>query len=312
MWVSSVLQNSPIRRSSLVPGSVTVICMSSVSVHTGRLHSKLVAWFQPQSGHSGPEVAKNVLCTLETQGARKSVLRARLSLVGGDGAVVSGGPDRKNMGTGAAEILWREVHPTSEAGDDEELLDHGLPVKTRIRTKTADDSRLHFCTEWDKYHREDIGLLRAVKRSPMASELYDLCAILDAMFHMGDGKQLLRAAATSLGVQSRSGSLPAPTRKAVGSGGEPGNLLANFTLYAAGLHAREQWRQQGHTSYGGRDLVDVGRRLTNLAFVAFATVYRDAFRFAVTPWCLSIQSDSMEPWVLHKRKVKHEVASALV
>lgn len=99
--------------------------------------------------------------------------------------------------------------------------------------------------EWDKWHREDIALMRAIKQSPLAEEMYSVCSTMDAMFHMGDGKLFLRAASAAVGTPTKGGRLPPITRKAVGLASEPGSLLKNFPVYVAGLHAREQWRKDG-------------------------------------------------------------------
>ena len=127
----------------------------------------------------------------------------------------------------------------------------------------ADGSTLHACTEWDKFHREDIALTRAISESTMASEMYEVCTMMDHMFGLGDGRILLRNAASATGVHLRSGRLPGATRKAVALCAEPGHLLDNFRAYAAGLHLREGWvgtgtnprsvRAGGEQKGGGRD-----------------------------------------------------------
>ena len=96
-------------------GSIVVVCTSSVGGRTGRLHARLLTWFVPREGHGGPAMAKALLDALAAHPAALTLqrLRARLSLVGGDGQVVSGGPDRPNPGTQAGEILWGLVHPGS-------------------------------------------------------------------------------------------------------------------------------------------------------------------------------------------------------
>ena len=288
-------------------GSVTVICLNLVSTVTHRLYSQLVSWCTPAAGHGGLEMASAVLQALagEPWGLDGRELRARLSLVGGDGAAARGGSGRKKPGTRCAEHMWAHVHPLPQGGQVP-LNQINMDQSGRIDELVADAGTLHFCTEWDKYHREDIALHRAIKRSGSAEELYAVAAAMDHMFHMGDGRLLLKRAASAVGTETRSGWLPAPTRKAVGLASEPGNVIANFTAYAAGLHARREWRRDGHGSTSLSELVDMGRRLVAVDFVVFALAFRDVMRFAVAPWSLAIQSASFEPWVLQRKKHAHD------
>ena len=141
--------------------------------------------------------------------------------------------------------------------------DIDVAMGRRIDRRLADGA-LHFCTEWGKFHREDIALHRAIRRSAQAEELYAVTAAMDHMFHMGDGRLLLKSAANAVGIQSRSGWVPSLSRKAVGLASEPGNLLANFAAYAAGLHALREWTRDGHGSHTLGELVDMGRRLVSV------------------------------------------------
>ena len=241
----------------------------------------------------------------EPWGLGRRELRARLSLIGGDGAAVRGGADRKKPGTRCAEHMWADLHPLPE-GDEMLAAEINMEAGRRIDLHVGDDA-LHFCTEWDKFHREDIALHRAIKRSAQAEELYAVTAAMDHLFHMGDGRLLLQSAADAVGIESRSGWMPSLTRKAVGLASEPGNLVANFAAYAAGLHARREWKRDGHGSNVTLgEFVDIGRRLVSVDFVAFALTFRDMMRFAVSPWSLAVQSASFEPWVLQRKKAAHD------
>jgi hypothetical protein len=106
-------------------GNVTVICVSSVSPHTHRLHSRLVGWCVQKSGHGGAETAAAVLDTLckEPLALTRSDLRSCLSCVGGDGAVVRGGADRTLPGTQAGEILWKSVYGPGPATNGDWMQD---------------------------------------------------------------------------------------------------------------------------------------------------------------------------------------------
>ena len=289
-------------------GTVVVICLSGVSPHTHRLHAKFIAWCKLNRGHGGEETAVAVANALAAQPIALTLkeLRASLSLVGGDGAAVAGGPDRKNPGTQAGELLWNMVHPAQARDEGQLLVDLALPIGVRMRRRSADEQRLHLCTEWDKFHREDIALSRAIKKCALAGEVYEVCAAMDAMFHHGDGKLLLQTAARAVGEPHRSGWMPGMTRKAVGLASEPGNLLANFAAYVAGLHARMEWKREGHGQHNVGTMIEIGRRLTTLDFVAFTLLFRDIMRRAVAPWSAAIQSASLEPWALQRKQEEHE------
>ena len=85
-------------------GQVDVICVNSVSPATHRLHSWLAGWFVARAGHGGPALSDGLLDQLRRAPLSLGLpeLRARLTLIGGDGALVRGGPERKSHGTGTA------------------------------------------------------------------------------------------------------------------------------------------------------------------------------------------------------------------
>lgn len=91
--------------------------------------------------------------------------QASLSMVGGDGAVVRGGKDRAKPGTSAAEYLWMLAHPELQSCQDADLPLLGLEQSMSFRL--ADASRLWFSTEWDKMHREDKRITRAIAQCPL-------------------------------------------------------------------------------------------------------------------------------------------------
>lgn len=130
-------------------GSVTVVCVTAASPFTCHLFSRLAAWCVLDAGHSGVEMADAVLGALAAPpvSLTSSVLRSRLTLVGGDGAVAMGGPERPNPGTGAAEHIWASTHVGVHDGPDVPLAELGEAPRKRFRRKTADEQRLHFCTD---------------------------------------------------------------------------------------------------------------------------------------------------------------------
>ena len=301
-------------------GNVTVLCFAFVSPHTHRLHSRHVAYSVQKSGHGGPETAEQVLETLHQQhGLGLRELRSCLCCVGGDGAAVGGGPGRSSKrGTQAAEFIWFTVFPAPpQVADDGVLADLARPRVGGGRRQELqnegwprpgweqDATRLHASTEWDKFHRQDMALVRAISGSNAASELYAVCKVMDHMFGFGDGRLLVRAAAEATNIKLRTGRMPGGTRKAVTLCGEPGHLLDNFKAYAAGLHLREAWRREEHTTFTQTVLVDAGRRLTALSFVSFALLFRDIMQKVMAPWTLLIQSSCIEPWVLQAKRREH-------
>ena len=353
-------------------GQVNVICVLSVSSATHRLHSWLAGWFVARDGHGGPALSAGLLEQLRRAPLSLALpeLRARLTLIGGDGALVRGGPERKSNSTGAAELAWGAVFPSAgrprqgpgpgrgpgppPAGHTSgpappptdglgprpqegpaPPLSGGLvlqpsgglvprhtgsgaprPGSGHAGQQPVDglapqpaDGPAHVvatCTEWDKMHREDIALVSAIRETPMAEELFLVSSMMDKMFHLGDGRLVLRRAAEEIGVRFLySGRLPGGTRKAVALTREPGHLLSNFRAYAAGVHLRREWRQQAKAgTYTLEVLVDAGRRLTALDFVCFALAFRDTLRVAA-PWVASVQADAVEPWTVAYLQRRH-------
>jgi hypothetical protein len=302
-------------------GNVLVVCVSSVSPHTHRLRSQLLTWAIPSRGHGGPETAAAILTALAKHplGLELKALRAKLCAVGGDGLVVRGGPDRKKPGTQACEFLWQRVHPqvvpvrpgaanacNITSISDDAMLGALVAQEEERDAWVGDAEHLHYPTEWDKFHREDMALTRAIRGSPMATEVFDVCLLCDQLFGLGDGPELLRAAGRATQTPLRGGALPGMTRKAAGLSREPGHLLDNFKAYAAGIHVRREWTREGHAGNTLFSLAEAGRRLTALDFVAFVLLFRDIMERVVSPWTAVIQSASLEPWALapkHKAMV---------
>ena len=126
--------------------------------------------------------------------------------------------------------------------------------------------------------------------------------------HLGEGRLLLRAAAASIGCPLRGGVLPGLSRKVVALAQKPAHLLDNFPAYAAGAHGRLAHKRAGHHGPNAGELMEGGRRLTCLAFVAFACLFRDVMKRIVAPWGLAVQSASAEPWVVHRHFERHMAA----
>ena len=170
-----------------------------------------------------------------------------------------------------------------------------------------DDEHLHACTEWDKFHREDVALSRCLVRCGLLEELFAVCAMMDHMFSLGDGKLLLRAASDAIGSRVQSARLPGLTRKAVSLQAEPGNFLTNLRSYIAALHVRREWRREGHTTYSQEAIIDAGRRVSSVNLVAFAILFRSIVKHIIAPWSHAIQGGAVEPWWLRARYTAIEI-----
>ncbi len=70
-------------------GNVLVVCFSSVSPHNHRLQARFATWTVSSTGHGGAATAKSLLELLEKPPMcmDQRSLRARLSMIGGDGQI---------------------------------------------------------------------------------------------------------------------------------------------------------------------------------------------------------------------------------
>ena len=312
-------------------GTMVVVCLNSVSASDHRLHSRLVASFVSSTGHGGEATARNVVDALAAEPFCLTIreLERSLSLVGGDGAVVQGGREGR-AGTRAAEIMWEMVHTCARTmaerpipvarpdlikgsrphipGEEDDLINL-LPSKPDRDRHVRDDSLLLRCTEWDKFHRDDLAVARAIQSSPMAQEMYDICRLMDTLFNLGEGGLLLRTAADIVGDVPQRAVMPGLARKVGSLAREPGVILHNFRTYAAAMHTRLLVGEEQRQTKSKRALVEAGRRLTCLDFVAFTALYRDVGEKHVLPWALAIQSNALEPWVLASRWRRHQATS---
>ena len=202
------------------------------------------------------------------------------------------------------------AHPELQIVDDDDTILASLDPT--ITTRIADPTRLWYSTEWDKLHREDMRITRAIAACPAAGNLFDIGRLMDTFFGLGDGRLLLRTAASFIHTSTRSGALPSITRKGVTLTREPGHLLDNLPAYAVALKGKIALKSTvGATKARGSHnigvLIEAGRQLTAVDTVAFALLFKDVLEKAVAPWTAFVQSSSAEPWVL-SRKVKHQTA----
>ena len=280
-------------------GSVVVICFGSVSPHTHLLIAWYATWCLPTAGHGGQAMAQTIYEALTSEPLllTRRDLRSYLSLISADGAMARGGETRANRGTGAADILWSLIHPDVGKPVSVTAIAEDAPITVLGQLETSVINPI----EWDKYHREEIRVKRAIKKNSMAEELLVVLAMADHLFHLGDGRLLLRSAADAVSVRTTRGALPGGARSAAILAREPGDLIRNFRAYAAGVHLRRSWRINAKAaSWSETRLVDAGRRLTSVDLIAFALLFRDIMCYVQRPWSLMVQLVDVEPWVTEK------------
>jgi hypothetical protein len=219
-------------------GPVTVTCLKYASATDGRLRPRSLAWAMSNSGHGGESIANSGSAALAESpvGIQVDALKGLLRFVGRVEAIVLGGAARKTPATQGVEILWRKVYGVSldhlcDHGDDARLRDIAAP-RSRVERDVwlGDADNLHSATGWDKFHREDISCRRAFAAALLATELLALCKLMDGWFGHGDGRFMVKQAASVAGVRLRRGGLPANTRRIISLSEEPGFVLQNCQL----------------------------------------------------------------------------------
>jgi len=155
---------------SVIPrhGELLVMCLSMVSARTGRVYQPLHS-ADPVAlgGHTGPAMVDAMLRAMERHPAHWGIatLRQRLSCVGGDGVLVVGGPDARHNSPGSADMLWRRVHPTATGGDAAASAAGSSANDPIASAGSSTDVSVPICPTWEPFHRVDIAVWRAVRRS---------------------------------------------------------------------------------------------------------------------------------------------------
>ena len=127
-------------------GNPIVTGLIYVSSRTGQLTFLRLPPAYPAS-HAGPDIKEAVLTAIAQPpfGLTRAVLRSLCTAVGGDGAVVLGGPSRKSASTAAAELIWNELFPLPELPTAKAKRDAPATASTsshRRSASIADDTRL--------------------------------------------------------------------------------------------------------------------------------------------------------------------------
>ena len=258
------------RYESMLLIGVVVLEESAKGGHWSEVPHLLAA---PSAGqmHTGSEQAAVILQSLADHPAHltQDELRARLGLVGCDGAACAGGEDAIHSSTRAAEKIWEAAHP----GDD--------PFAPPLAS----------ATEWDLFHRLDIAMARAIGDTPAAVQIFDVARVMGSLFGVGDGRVILRSAADAIGEQRLRVPDQGGTRKIVALGNTVEHLLKTHRTLHAALHARMgQMKDGGRGKQSMSKLIDVGRQVSALDFVTFTVGVGDILRTCITPLALGAQT----------------------
>ncbi len=272
--------------------TVLMQCVSMVSSVVFNFQTRMLAADVMMVGeHSGAPMAEASLKSLANHpaGLGLHALRARCSIVGGDGQVCVGGVSHRHPSGGAAEKIWNALFPTSDA------------------LAPSESASPMACTMWDYFHRVDVAASRAVKQHTLATELFDLAGVCDRLFGIDEGRMLFRAVQRfareayplleACPHSQKKIRAPGGTRKVVYSSGVPGNLVANFRAIITAMHTRVVWRQEGHGVQTLESLTAIGRRLTEPSFVLWMLVFQHILQTIVAPLALAVQS-AKEPWLI--------------
>ena len=254
----------------------TLLMLASRGAHptTGRPYTRLLAAPAMGLSHSGPDkthLILKALTQLPRGGFTKRDLRASFVIGGGDGAEAKGGENARHGSTGTAELLFREVF-----------------------------ERLPFAlSHWDFFHRDEISAKWAVKKTPLAAEIFDVSTIALQLFGIGSGRHILRGVASALEDEKQRIKVKRPsetnsTRPMAYSYRVTDSLYQNYVVYHQGLAARLDMSRQGKTSQTQTHLLKAGRRLTAVDFVTFMLAYRDVSAMIMRPFAMRAQDSAIE------------------
>ena len=251
---------------------VVMLALFLVSSQTCGLYTPMLgAPTLPPGGHAGAGLCAVALQALQQHAGQydMAVLRARLALVGGDGAVRAGGEDARHSSSGAAELIFSTVHPDKPA-----------------------------MTDWDGFHRDDLAVARAIKRTAAAKRLYDVSAALHSALGVSEGRSILRSVGAALEEPVLEQQKFAGTRKVGHMGAVPQNIMRNYKAITASLHARMQWRRAGHGSWTLENLTALSRNINDPSFIMFLLMFRDVTTGPLQKHAHLVQQ-AAEPWLVH-------------
>lgn len=265
--------------------TVLMMAFHMVAHNSGKLHSPMVgAPTLPVGGHSGGPMRDIALHALLSHPGQYDLaaLRSRLALVGGDGAVCRGGESAQHQSSACAEKIWAQVHPEAPFA----------------------------CTEWDQFHRDDLGIMKALRGSPPVTNLFDCVAAINSAFGIGDGRSIMRGAAAFLGEHHGELQAAGGTRKVNHMCRIPRNLIKNYKCLSLALHARMEWRRMKHGTFSLQTLNELARQLHDVAFVSFLVMFSDIASGPLLQHAQCVQECS-ESWVAQAsdKRLMRELAS---
>lgn len=241
---------------------------------TGQAVTRLIDARSIGMFHDGPSQVAGILEALQNHPGKFSLphLRCRLvSMIGGDGAVISGGPSARHSSSKAGDLLWEQIHPDIPAW-----------------------------VEWDKFHRAHCAFARVVDQTPIVQELYALGRSMSQQFGILSGKVLFRSIAAELNEPVKAVADSSGARKVYELSCVAHNLIDNFRLYIAGLHGKVRMKQAGHGKTSQSALSSIGRRLSSVEMVTFLCVFADTMACDLQPFVLCTERSEDPPWVAQR------------
>jgi hypothetical protein len=254
----------------------------------GQLTTRLLAAPSYGTDHSGLGTVALIREALWEHPARltKQMLASTVSLAAGDGAVCEGGEDHRHTSTSACEIFMRQILGPDRGNG---LMPHFI------------------ASDWGLFHRVDVAIKHALKGSAAAQEVMDVGLAMGALFGVGEGRVLYRSAIHELGETPLVVPDQGGTRKIVALMRTIRYLISQLRHLHAGLHARIVMRDNGTLKRSLAGLVTVGRRLTSVDFIFFATAVVDCFSQTIERIALQAQNNhaaAVHVWISAQKTLR--------
>ncbi len=238
-----------------------------------------------------------LMCVCMFEASRATVNLTRL---GADGAGASGGPLARHSSTGTAEKIWRRVRvfafhsrPLSECSVSFLWVmgPHTFTCEVHPNCRAGCEMAV-----WDRWHRLNVAVSRAIDSSPLALELFDVSKSLDSLFSVGLGRVIFRSVAAEVGSSSSRYQGGGGTRKASQLSSVSTGFLKGFRVVSASLVARVSAAQEGRGAESQDELHAIRRRVASPDLIAFACAVSDVSERVIEPVAHVVQRESEEPW----------------
>jgi len=235
----------------------------------GRIQHRLLATPSENLQRAGSQQMELVLRSLQVHLARlsRALLRQRLAIVGGDGAVCGGGAGARHSSTQAAERLWEAAFG-------------------------AEGTRVS-CCEWDLFHRVDAAVAGTMRSHAGVAEVLEVARGLGALFASGDGRAIFRATQAALGAPQRAMPDQGGTRKIVSLANSIEFVVGHLAAVHGSMHARMGMARATVGSQSQGSLVEMGRRVAAMNFVSFSLALCDIMAGCVVPLALVAQASDI-------------------